>query len=178
MATPPTFSSGAVLTAAQMNSVGLWLVKTQTIGSAVSTVQVTSAFSSDYDNYLITVTSGTSSASANARLKIGTATTQYYSNLIYSTYAAAAPAATAQSNINAYFDWMGYFTSSVFNFNVIVRNPNLAKHTIVNGYFDNGSDVGTSNGVLKDSTQHTEFTISPASGTLTGGTIRVYGYRN
>jgi hypothetical protein len=41
MATPPDFSSGAVLTAAQMNSVGLWLVKTQTVGTAVSSVAVT-----------------------------------------------------------------------------------------------------------------------------------------
>jgi hypothetical protein len=41
MATPPDFSSGAVLTAAQMNSVGLWLVKTQTVGTTVSSVAVT-----------------------------------------------------------------------------------------------------------------------------------------
>jgi hypothetical protein len=174
----PTFASGDVLLASDMNAVGLWLVKTQTIGSAVSSVQVTGAFSSTYDHYLITVGGGTSSTGSNARLKIGTATTQYYSNLIYSTYAAAAPAAVAQSNINAYFDWMGHFSSSTLSFYVIVRNPNLAKYTHVNGTFDNGTDVGNSIGVLKDSTQHTEFTISPASGTLTGGTIRVYGYRN
>ena len=52
MATPPTFSSGSVLTAAQMNAVGLWLVKTQTVGTAVSSVSVTDVFSSNYDNNL------------------------------------------------------------------------------------------------------------------------------
>ena len=36
MATPPDFSSGQVLTSSAMNSVGLWLVKTQTVGTAVS----------------------------------------------------------------------------------------------------------------------------------------------
>ena len=65
MATPPTFSSGAVLTAAQMNSVGMWLVKTQTVGTAVSSVTVTGAFSADYDNYLILMSGGTGSDSAS-----------------------------------------------------------------------------------------------------------------
>jgi len=33
-------------------------------------------------------------------------------------------------------------------------------------------------GYVNNTTQYTAFTISPSSGTLTGGTIRVYGYRN
>ena len=57
--TYPTFNSGDVLTAAEMNAVGLWLVKTQTIGTAVSSVTVTGAFSTDYDAYQIVVTGGT-----------------------------------------------------------------------------------------------------------------------
>jgi len=51
--TYPSFTSGDILTAADMNAVGLWLVKTQTVGTAVSSVQVTGAFSSTYDNPLI-----------------------------------------------------------------------------------------------------------------------------
>jgi hypothetical protein len=31
---------------------------------------------------------------------------------------------------------------------------------------------------LNNSTQYTAFTVSAGSGTLTGGTIRVYGYAN
>ena len=52
MATPPTFSSGAVLTAAQMNSVGLWLVAGGTVTSG-SSFDVNSCFTSDYDSYKI-----------------------------------------------------------------------------------------------------------------------------
>ena len=39
----------------------LVLVKTQVIGTTVSSVNVTSAFSTTYDNYKITITGGTSS---------------------------------------------------------------------------------------------------------------------
>ncbi len=48
--TYPSFSAGDILTAADMNAVGLWLVKTQTVGTAVASVTVTDAFSSTYDN--------------------------------------------------------------------------------------------------------------------------------
>jgi len=50
MATPPDFTTGAVLTAAQMNAVGLWLVKTQTFTTA--TPDITAVFSADYEHYL------------------------------------------------------------------------------------------------------------------------------
>ena len=54
-----TFTTGEVLTAADTNTYlansGLVYVKSQTIGSAVSSVNVTSAFSSTYDNYVITL---------------------------------------------------------------------------------------------------------------------------
>ena len=62
----PTYTAGEILTSADMNDVstlgnyqGLFHIKTQTIGTAVSSVTVTGAFSSDFDNYLITVTGGT-----------------------------------------------------------------------------------------------------------------------
>ena len=54
--TYPVFATGDVLNASDMNAVGLWLVKTQTIGSGVGSVAVTGAFSADYDNYKIIVT--------------------------------------------------------------------------------------------------------------------------
>ena len=56
------YSPGDVLTAADLNeSSGLVLVKTQTVGSGVSSVTVTGAFSATFDNYLITDNGGTQS---------------------------------------------------------------------------------------------------------------------
>jgi hypothetical protein len=71
MATPPDFVSGAVLTAAQMNAIGLWLVNTTTF-SAVSSVEINDCFSADFQNYKI-VWSITPSTTANisVRLRVG-----------------------------------------------------------------------------------------------------------
>ena len=89
MATPPDFSSGAVLTAAQMNSVGLWLVKTQVVGNAVASVAVTSAFSSDYDSYRIIYSGGSQSIAGEMRMTLGATAANYYSAILYSTWAGA-----------------------------------------------------------------------------------------
>jgi len=61
----PSFASGEVLTAADMNAVGLWLVKTQTVGTGVPSVVVTDAFSANYDNYLVTISGIKTAAAAN-----------------------------------------------------------------------------------------------------------------
>jgi hypothetical protein len=41
-----------------------------------------------------------------------------------------------------------------------------------------GSSAHSGGGFLNNSTSYTAFTFTPASGTLTGGTIKVYGYQN
>jgi hypothetical protein len=59
--------------------------------------------------------------------------------------------------------------------------PNLAKRTIYNArYVQNVTDgnVVFSGGYVDNATQYTGFTLTAGSGTFTGGTIRVYGYRN
>ena len=61
------------------------------------------------------------------------------------------------------------------------KMTNLAKNTIIVGRSAQASTTGLAmwqNGYLNDTTQYTAFTLTPGSGTLTGGTIRVYGYQN
>jgi len=52
MATPPDFTTGAVLTAAQMNAVGLWKIASSNVGTT-STFTINNCFSSDYNHYLL-----------------------------------------------------------------------------------------------------------------------------
>lgn len=52
MATPPDFSVGQVLTAAQMNAVGLWLISSGT-SSGTTAYNYDGVFTSDYENYRI-----------------------------------------------------------------------------------------------------------------------------
>lgn len=53
MATPPDFSAGAVLTAAQMNAIGMWRVASGTLSTATTDFQ--SVFTSDFTNYRIVI---------------------------------------------------------------------------------------------------------------------------
>jgi hypothetical protein len=158
---------------------GLTLVKSQTIGSAVSSVEVTSAFSSTYDNYLITLNGGVASTDINLRLTFGATAAGYYSVGYYMYYNSTTLNGIKDENL-------GFTTCGIGNTNTlmaqsIVQNPNLAKRTI----FQNNSVPGSStlntlnfNGFLDNATQYTAFTITASSGTMTGGTIRVYGYQN
>jgi hypothetical protein len=177
MATPPTFSSGAVLTAAQMNSVGLWLVKTQTIGSAVASVTVTDAFSSDYDNYLITVSGGAATTDSNIAFRLGASATAYSGSLIYSTYTIAT-VALAQDNNAAFFNFAGSAGVNGLQFSGRILGPNLAKHTAIGSDYLGNLSGGNYNGIHKATTQHTSFLLAASAGTWTGGTIKVYGMRN
>jgi hypothetical protein len=159
---------------------GLVLIKTQTIGTTVASVTVTDAFSSTYDTYKITVSGGVGSTSSQFRLQLGATTTGYYSisNQLYYSNATAENA--SQSN-GAYFQSFGDVKTTAISASAEIGAPNLAKPTTFNAPIMGASTDGVggfSAGFLNNSTQYTAFTVSAGSGTLTGGTIRVYGYAN
>ena len=199
MATPPDFSVGAVLTAAQMNAVGMWRVTSCTvtssggtaatanggvisIGSGNTSVTVSDAFSADFNTYRIII-SGSSAASTgmNIRLALGATATGYYTTLLFGTYGAGVVNATQSSQSNGnFFDWAGYAnTTSLFG-DITLINPQIAEHTIFESVFiQNGAGgiAGRTQGALLDTTAYTAFTITPSAGSFTSGNIRVYGYR-
>jgi hypothetical protein len=188
MALPVTFVAGDVLEAAQLNSNftyldgadGLTLVKTQVIGTTVASVAVTDAFSSTYDNYKIIVSGGVSSTSSNIGLQLGATTTGYYLGVPRVTYSSAAVTGLSANN-GANFVPISVGTSAGFLISCDVINPNLAQLTYVTGHIVHsvaGGYGGSVSGFVDNSTAYTGFTIIPATGTITGGTIRVYGYKN
>jgi hypothetical protein len=174
----PAFTAGEILTAANMNQVGSWLVKTQTIGTTVSSVTVNDAFSSTYDNYLITVSGGSASANVPMYLQMGGVTTGYYTSFILTSWNNTV---AGDSSTNA-ASWI-YSGSCGIDGNhlyCVVSSPNLAKTTRVSALGGGllTTYVGSLNGLLNNTSQYTSFVIGPQSGTMTGGTICVYGYRN
>lgn len=152
---------------------------TVTIGNAVSSVSVT-CFSSLYDNYLIQVTGGANSTEDNGRLSLGSTATGYFGNLLYSTFATPSTFAGAADNNSAQFSycWRAFSSSLGLFANINILNPNKAISTFIDGTWVAGTASGRYQGVQSSLTQFTSFTLSPATGTMTGGTIRVYGYRN
>lgn len=171
----PDFSPGEVLTAAAMDSVGMWLVKTQTVGTAVSSVTVTGAFSADYDNYLITVVNGTMSVDTSLTLAMGSTATGYYGSLIYSSYNTTTIAAINDNNTTKFTYAGGGNNVAAY---IEILQPYLANETQIRSRIRYSTTYGQYIGHLSNSTSYTSFVLSPFSGTMTGGTIRVYGYRN
>lgn len=158
---------------------GLNLVKSQTIGTAVASVTVSDAFSSTYDNYQIVVSGGGGSTAARLTIALGATATGYYYGVTgwnYSNSQAAIGAANATA-----FDYVGHFNTDGIIMNLSMLAPNLAKNTSMNGQYAENKTNGAGfsfAGYLANTTAYTAFTISASSGTLTGGTIRVYGYAN
>ena len=46
------------------------------------------------------------------------------------------------------------------------------------GFYTGLNESGWTTGLQDSTTSFTSFTITPQAGTLTGGTIRIYGYNN
>lgn len=176
MATPPDFSPGQVLTAAHMDAVGLWLVKTQTVGSGVSSVTVTDAFSSTYENYLITYNGGVMSTGSNIAATIGGSATGYYGVMMYGLYTGGAASNAAQNNAT-FLGWAGGGDTASASIYLHIRDPFNSTPTEFWAPIRYGTVYGTNVAYHSVAASYTSITFSAASGTMTGGTIRVYGYR-
>lgn len=174
----PVFVSGEVLRAADMNAVGLWLVKTQTIGTSVTSVTVTGAFSADFDAYKIIISGGATTANNdNLNLQLGSTTTGYYSGAAGTTYATAASTLATENNASSF--QVGFAQTDSLNVNIELVNPFLAKNTYLHASLISSVNARTKAGVLINTVSYTAFTLTaPTASALSGGTIRIYGYRN
>ena len=160
---------------------GLVLISATTIGTTVSSVTVSNAFSATYENYRIIVTGGVGSADTSLLLTLGATATGYYQGV--------ARIALTQGDSTADFvgrnngiDWgfAGEATSNGIDSVVELQQPFATKRTTMQVTYSsirtNGNAfVGA--GYLNNATSYTAFTYTTATGTLTGGTIFVYGYK-
>lgn len=173
----PDFSPGEVLTAAAMDSIGLWLVSTTTIGTGVSSVTVTNAFSANYNNYRIVINGGVTSTGTNMTLQLTSITGSVY-NTGGSFVSFGSAVLTGFGPAAATSLIYGPGDTNVHSAVIDVINPFVAvRKTIMSNGVSGGAQYAFST-YVNSTTSATGFTIAPASGTLTGGTIRVYGYRN
>ena len=179
-------SGWVLLSTGTANPVGLELVKSVTVGTGVSTVDVTSCFSSAYDSYRVVVSNMTLGGSGYSTLflcqMLSGSTPNTGSNYAYGfikidqgTGASSTDYGSASGSL-----LLSRGTNGVFNTSFDVQNPYAAQYTIfpglsyTNGYNGYGGAGGGCHGVA---TSYDGIRFFPSTSTMTGGTINVYGYR-
>ena len=172
----------AYSTTAQMNTaitagVGLVPILTQTIGTAVSSVTVNNAFSATYDNYLIIFSEIDFSATNNVNILFNNATG---SNYKYATRAltygnVSGTGTSSTSNTGCVFATGS--TEADFGVEMTVYSPFLTKVTTFTSLNSGSAEIVQAGGIQNQAVSHTGFSVT-SSATMTGGTIRVYGYKN
>jgi hypothetical protein len=155
---------------------GLTLVKSQTIGSAVSSVTVNDAFSADYDDYKIIISGGVGSANAPLRIALGSSTTGYYWVRRDVVYATSADNTTVGNNDSS-FSFVGRVNTNQMHLCAELGSPFLSSWTNIGSTNALSSSAGNTNGVHQVASSFSAFTLSPSTGNITGGTINVYGYK-
>jgi hypothetical protein len=175
-----TFTTGEVLTASDTNTYlansGQVLVKSQTVGSGVTSVTVTDAFNADYDAYQIVATNVAASSNGVITLQLSGITTGYYGNLIYANFGNGAPLSVGYNNASN-VGHAGGTNSLIATLNLEVINPFLAKAKYITSHFIDNANAGVVQVYNSQTTSATGFVIQAAFGTFTGGQITVYGYR-
>lgn len=152
---------------------------TITIGNTVSSVVVGGAFSALYTNYRLVVEINNQSADGYVRIQFNNQTGAFYYDLASemswttATVTAVASAVGTTGRIARYTSALGrvYVAGDIMG-------PNITARTFYQGQATAPGYFWTSAVQEASDTSHTGFTLSPSTGTWTGGTIRVYGYRN
>ena len=158
----------------------LALVKSQVIGTGVASVTVSGAFSATYDNYKIIINGGVASTLLILNLKLGASAASYDYAQASMTYASGSLGNNGNAvNASSFIAGAGSGTTTLLNGILEMQNPFLTKPTnIQSNWVYNQTNPNLYFGTHQVSTSYTDFTVTPSTGTITGGTIRVYGYQN
>jgi hypothetical protein len=177
-----TFTTGEVLTAADTNTYlansGLVFVKSTTVGSGVGSATLSSCFSATYDNYIIQWQGGSMSVDTSINMTLtGASAGAYYTAFMYGSYAGTTVTNEGTTGQNLFANAGGGYSGSA-TVDATVYSPfDVARTTNVQCRVRYTSKWGTMSGLHINAESCTGFTITPASGTMTGGNLVCYGYR-
>jgi len=184
MATPPDFVAGQVLTAAQMNKVGAWLVTNATF-SGVSAVNVNNVFTSDFINYRVTWLVDASSTSQNVAFRLRASGTDssasYYMSGVAGQLGAAATDYFTRSNNATSATVALTFQNGQRYMDLTLYGPQLARATFFSGQYVDSNSFQTYSlgGGHNVATAYDGFSLLAGAGSpaTIGGEYWVYGLR-
>lgn len=182
MATPPDFSAGATLSAAQMEKVSSWTVGGGSYSGA-DPIAITGCFTSDYRNYRIVGHLYGSAASQNLALNFYTGTNTIFNTAVYNVWGyrwagAAIVSGNAAAQTSFVFTTTSNTSTELTAFTLDVFGPNEATRTKIQSQsLSSGAVLYNYALDLASTSQFTGFQLDAATGTLTGN-VWVYGFNN
>ena len=157
------------------DTAGLVHISRTTVGSAVSSVTVSGAVSADYDNYQVIVSGGVSSVITGLSMYLDGLTSGYRYAYQFEFWNGT-PVSKGASTSDTKWSTCGEGTPTSLKMNMMLMSPFLSKEKTIT-FAHSGTNVVTRGGGSNaDTTSRTGFVVFPNLGTLTGGTIDVYGY--
>lgn len=174
----PSFVSGEVLRAEDMNAVGLWLVKSQTFTGS-GTAQLTNCFNADFQNYRLVFSCLTAPAAAaivNASMLVGTTPNNTAGSYQYyeagNTWAGTADVTTG----NSANSWFAIRSAQYFMGTMEIQNPFATVYTTFQSEGVDATQSWQSRGqqILNNSYNGIQFVHGGGNITMT---ISCYGYK-
>jgi len=179
----PDFSPGEVLTAAAMDSIGLWKTASATATSG-SALNIANCFSADYDAYRVVVSRAVITTSAAVEVRLSNAgtpvSTNYYWNYVSGSYASTSTYSQIGAANTSTWQPLAIATVNGGGATFDVVGPFLARRTTIQGdRTDPRTDgaAGRFNGFHDLSTSYSGIYFSLSGGTFTDFRVQVYGYR-
>ena len=168
------------------NPTGLEFIKTQTATSGTA-IDLTSVFSSTYDNYRVIISSYRAGSGAGLTMQLGTGSataTGYYWGGIYLSAYTAVPTVAAHggANVSTFETAIIADASNDGGGNIDIYSPNLARNTMimaqpVDGRVSAGTPRLPYSGYQSATTQFTSLHLNCGAG-YSNIVVKVYGYRN
>lgn len=195
MATPPTFSVGGVLTAAQMNQVSLWgITPTSVSGGSVSgrvislggqSTRINGVFTSDFANYRMHIRGlqVSSNAAILFRMSVGGSSPAQGWQTTYRGLTSGGGSADFASASSTYTEtgiYIGIANTPIGWFMGDFFGPQLAQRTTIlsTSMAHDGSNFfqRTGGSVCDNTTQYDGIEIWNGNGANMTGTVTIYGY--
>jgi hypothetical protein len=183
----PVFASGDILTASDMNAVGLWKITSGTVTSGTS-FDITSVFTSDYDSYKLVLTQiRTNVAGGSIQLRTlasGTAAITGYYYGVTAVDTGVGTSAVFRGNNATFIETLSVQNGAVSGMvSVEIHNPFTTQYTSFNGQSTDSRAGSSYSGIsfagqLANSTSYNGIRVLLSANSFTNCNYKLYGYRN